>query len=241
MQAAGTVAFVSEWMRDNVLKQIKLPLSKTMVLYHGLVDEFRQTEARLPRLLKVEQENSYILAVSSIAPHKGYETLIEAYARANDLCNMPPVLIVGSALHKPTLLSVQALIQRAGIGDKVHFMGAVRYDDLPQIYANACLFVLPTQLESFGLPLLEAMGTGLPIITSDLPICRELCQDAALYCPPGLADLLAEQMESAMKNLDLRRSLAECGIARAADFSWELTATRLISKLEELVRIHVQH
>jgi alpha-1,3-rhamnosyl/mannosyltransferase len=97
-------------------------------------------------------------------------------------------------------------------------------EDLSALYAGAALFVFPSLYEGFGLPVLEAMACGVPVACSDISSLLEVCGDAALYFDPGDVEAIAEVLCSAMTNPDLRATLQERGLNRAAQFSWEQTA-----------------
>jgi glycosyltransferase involved in cell wall biosynthesis len=237
MRSADCIAFVSHWMRDMALRKVALPKSKTMVLYHGLDTRFSPRGVKLPiKRKQATSQDTYILTVSAIAPHKGHETLIKAYARASHLCTLPPLVVAGPILDTATLHSIESLIEQEEVQDKIRMLGPVNYETLPEVYRGAVLFVLPTHLESFGLPLLEAMGSGVPVITSDLPICREVCKDAALFSPPGDSIHFADQIRKVSQSPELHREMSKRGLTRSADFSWKDTAIKLVGKLDELVK-----
>ena len=117
----------------------------------------------------------------------------------------------------------------------MHFLGSMEYEKLPHLYRNALVFVLPSRLETFGHPLVEAMASGVPIVASDLPICREICQNAALYFDVNDASELAQRIVTLIENPELRQRLREFGLERAKEFSWERTAAQMVEIFEEVI------
>ncbi len=238
LRSADRVVFVSEAFRNQVLVQLRLPREKTRVVYHGLNPIFSgrgATEVSSPWPNVVRKP--YLLAVSVIYPHKNYETLLDAFALVvNKKSELDLQLVIaGGASDRGVFLSLQKQAEGLRISDRVHFLGSVEYERLPGLYRNALMFVFPSRLESFGHPLVEAMASGVPIVASDIPVCREICQDAALYFSADDASELAERIVTLIENQDLRRQLRERGLKRAQDFSWERTAAQMVEIFEEVV------
>jgi glycosyltransferase involved in cell wall biosynthesis len=227
---ADRVGFVSETFRDQVTRQMHVNVDKTRVVYHGISPIFAQ---RANQALEETDGQPYLLAVSSINPHKNYETLVRAYARLP--ADTPPLLIAGEPLHAPTVQNLRMIVAQERLEARVRFLGKVAYDDLPALYQGATAFIFPSRRETFGHPLVEAMASGTPIIASALPVCREICQDAALYFEPLDIDTLVANLHCVLSNGQLRASLITQGRQRAGNFSWDVSARQLISIFEELV------
>ncbi len=129
----------------------------------------------------------------------------------------------------------RALASHPAVRPFVKFTGRVSYEDIPRLYSDSELFVFPSLTESFGHPLVEAMASGLPIIASDIPICREICADAAVYFSPLDAKDLAEKIVLLRNNGDLRRRLGEIGRNRAElHFDWKDHVRRLVEIIDRL-------
>ena len=220
LQVAKKIAFVSETIREAA----QTPRAKSFVVHHGVDRRFQ------PRI--AESAEPYYLAVSSIAAHKGYETLLDAYALLPP--DVPPLRIAGGVQEPDAYRRLVDQQERLGLGDRVELLGAVAPENLPALYAGARALLFPSEVESFGLPLVEAMATGVPVIASDIPVCREICGEAAMYVPPRDAVELAARIAGLDGDPQQRRDLGAAGIARARLFTWEDAARLLIQELENV-------
>ena len=126
-------------------------------------------------------------------------------------------------------------VQRLGLEPHVHFTGYVEEEDLPAVYNGADLFVFPSLYEGFGLPVLEAMASGTPVITSNCSSLPEVGGDAAILIDPYDVDAIAEAMQQVLLNPTLAASLRVKGLAHAKKFSWERTAQETIAVYERVL------
>jgi glycosyltransferase involved in cell wall biosynthesis len=152
-------------------------------------------------------------------PHKNFERLLEALARIPEP-RRPRLVVTGS--HGPDPLA--PVVDRLGLGRWVDLRDWIEAAELERLYAEATALVFPTLFEGFGLPTLEAMSRGCPVICSDLPVVREVAGDAARYVDPRDADDLARAIMEVCADRPLRDRMSRDGLARAARFSWERTA-----------------
>ena len=166
----------------------------------------------------------FVLAVSSDAPHKQF-SLIEA-ALAHPCCAAVELVIVGGGGGR-TLAT-----ERPRGATRARRVGRVSDAVLRALYERALCLVFPSTYEGFGLPPVEAMASGCPVIVSRAGALPEVCGDAALYCAPGDAASLAGQIAGLEADAALRESLVARGRARAAAFTWERTALALVSALD---------
>jgi len=229
LQKADRVVFVSAAFRDRVIDRMRLNPAKARLVHHGVSAIFLHRTSRPNPFLNGAP---YFLSVSTINPHKNYETLLRAYSELPAAA--PNLVIAGKPLDEPTYRLLQSIVAQEELGDRVHLLGEVAYDKLPALYQGAIAFIFPSRLESFGLPLVEAMASGVPVIASDLPVCHEICQDAAFYFPPQDVRALAIIMQRLQQDAGLRNSLAQRGQTRARAFSWDESARKLIDVFEEL-------
>jgi glycosyltransferase involved in cell wall biosynthesis len=179
--------------------------------------------------------------VLSISRHKNIETLLGAFSKlvvqiaGNGATEGLELIVAGPSVEHSVYRSLVSLVHGLGIDGRVHFLGRVAHDQLAALYRGAALFVLPSRLETFGLPLVEAMACGAPVVTSDLPICREICEDAALYFAAEDLNDLASHMQTTLEDSDLAQRMIERGLRRAADFSWNEAARKLVDVFEDVV------
>jgi glycosyltransferase involved in cell wall biosynthesis len=163
-----------------------------------------------------------ILNVGALEPGKNQATLLRAFHRLKGNGRERGLVIAGPPAWRYERLL--RLVDKLGLADEVRFLGYVPVEDLVALYNLADLFVFPSLYEGFGLPPLEAMACGLPVVASTAPALREVLDGAALLVQPQDMDGLAEAMAAALGDEPLRSHLREAGLERAALFSWERTA-----------------
>ena len=160
-----------------------------------------------------------LLAVGNRMPHKGFEILLEALARI-DAEHRPALVITGSHGEDPLV----PVVERLRLADHVDLRGWLSRDELDVLYAESTALVFPTRFEGFGLPPLEAMARGCPVIVSDIPVMHEVAGDAAVYVDPTDPDAIARAIRSLLDAPAERERMSRAGLARAAEFSWDATA-----------------
>jgi glycosyltransferase involved in cell wall biosynthesis len=222
LRAADRIITISEASRRDIVRCCNVPEEKVSVTLLA---------ASLPALPAGELSRTapitgiagpYILNVGTLEPRKNLSGLLEAFAAA---CRrgLPHSLVIAGAGGWGRA-SIPALAQRLGVGDRVHVAGFIDDRDLPGLYAGADFFVYPSLYEGFGLPVLEAMVCGAPVITSNVSSLPEVAGDAALLVDPRSSTELGEAMLRLAGDAGLRQELRARGRVRAAQFSWERTA-----------------
>ncbi len=228
---AARVLFVSkdsaQWMGDA----IGLPESKRAWLHHGVdAADWRPATDR-PR------RRDYILSVSSIYRYKNYVSLIEAYAQlASRRPEVPDLVIIGDDQDPPYSAKMEAARRATGaLAERIHIMGEVPYSEIKRYYAEAALFVFPTLLETFGIPIIEAMAAEVPVVASDLSVFREIARDAAFFCDARRPTSMAGAMEEALFADGAREALVKRGRERVREFTWDRSAKRLLNVFEDVL------
>lgn len=221
------VMFVSEdsarWMGDAV----SLPQERRSSIVHG-IDPMRWR--RPADQERAAHERPYILSVSSIYPYKNYVRLIEAYAElARRHPEAPDLVIVGDNQDDAYLKRMEEARDASGVADAIHIVGEVSYDEIHRYYHGASLFVFPSHLETFGIPMLEAMASGLPIVAADIPVFREIAADAAFYADPFEVGSLAQAMSEALFRPGASAALVKRGEERLREFTWRRSAGQLLA------------
>jgi glycosyltransferase involved in cell wall biosynthesis len=168
---------------------------------------------------------------AALCPRKNVEGTLEAFARARALeLATPPLVILGAGVRER--LTPEVLRDRYGLDPRaVVIPGLIAHDDMPAVYSLAGALLFPSYYESFGIPLVEAMACGCPVITSSAPACPEVVGDAALVVDPDDVEGLADAMVRLVREPGLAESLIARGLARAATFSWHQGARTLVREL----------
>ncbi len=165
----------------------------------------------------------YVLFVGKLEPRKNLVRLVEAFRRLPADLGPLGLVLAGSWGWRARALRM-ALRQPQRPGRSVVVTGPLDGDSLAALYAGATLFAYPSLYEGFGLPVLEAMGAGVPVLTSASGACAEVAGDAALLVDPGDAGAIAAGLERLLRSESQRRALAERGARREREFTWERTA-----------------
>lgn len=232
---ADRIIAVSEATRRDIVSELGIPSERISVVYEAADARFRphtpdETRPILARYHLTHGE--YVLGVGTLEPRKNYIRLIEAYAvlRAQYAAGerrVPPLIIAGG--YGWQYDAILAAPERAGIAGLVRFLGRVPDDDLPALIAGARLFVYPSLYEGFGLPPLEALASGTPVVVADTSSLPEVVGDAGLYCDPYHVNDIARQIAALLDNDDLARQLRSAGVERAKQFSWERAARETLA------------
>jgi len=226
MRAARRIITPSAAMREMIREFYPdLSLEKFCVIPHGFGQQQFQTGTALsPSLGEIigASMGMRLLYVSHAAPYKGIDVLLEASRLLRDEgFSSTTWLTVARDDWPQGVPRYAAFIGRHSLGDRVKLLGRIPYDAIHHLYRAADLFVYPSLCESFGFPLVEAMASGLPIVAADLPLCREMCGDAAVYYPPHDAVEMAREITLLARDQARRMRLAAAGRDRAQQFSWD--------------------
>jgi glycosyltransferase involved in cell wall biosynthesis len=215
---ASKIIAVSEATRADVLRYYSVPAERVHVIHHG-VDA---------ALLNLRRENveRFVLCVSTLHPHKNIERLLRAYAR-----EPRDYRLVLAGMKGFQADAIERLIGQLGVRERVTVTGWIPREDLVALYDRAWACVYPSTFEGFGMPALEAMAAGVPLLCSDIPPLREVAGDAAIYFDPLREDALAEGLRRIVSDEPLRAELSHKGRERARTFTWERTARETLAVL----------
>jgi glycosyltransferase involved in cell wall biosynthesis len=169
-----------------------------------------------------------ILSLSVIEPRKNLPRLFEAYVRLKRDLGIPHRLVIGGGLGW-MYESVFQAVEDLALGESIIFLGRVPDEDLPALYKLADVFAYPSLYEGFGIPPLEAMACGTPVVTSNSSSLPEAVGDAGLMARPTDVDAIAEAIAQVLTNATLREDLSRRGIERARLFTWEASAEKVLS------------
>jgi glycosyltransferase involved in cell wall biosynthesis len=220
LRAARAIIAVSECSKRDAVRLYNIPPDKIRVIYEGVdphfapvIDATKLSEVRA----KYKLPDRFIVHVGTIEPRKNLPLLFEVIAPSDQ-----HLVIAGKLgwLTEPILARVKEL----GLEDRVTFTGFVADEDLPALISAATLLAMPSKYEGFGLPVLEAMACGTPVIASNAASLPEVGGDAALYARPNDAASWAQLIDRVWNDDELRSSLREKGLKQAAKFKWQTMA-----------------
>ena len=225
-RVADAVIVPSEAVRADVMRILGLPPERVFAIPEAAGPAFHPQDAAAVEAVRRRYglDGPFILSVGSLEPGKNRERLLEAFARLRARGLEHTLVVAGQRAWRYE--GEEPLAQRLGLADSVRFLGHVPQADLPALYSAADLFAFPSLYEGFGLPALEAMACGAPVVASNVSAVPEVVGDAALQVPPLDVEALADAMERLLRDEPLRANLRERGLKRAAGFSWEDTARR---------------
>ena len=184
----------------------------------------------------LDPRGRYVLYVGSENPRKNLPFLLRAFACLRQAMPDVRLIRVGAVQYLPQARALQEQIERLGLSDAVIHYPSVPDEDLALFYSRADLFVFPSLYEGFGLPALEAMACGTPVVCSDAASLPEVVGDAALRVSPSDEEGWAEAMRRALTDVSLREELRARGLERARAFTWERTAQETVRVYTELQR-----
>jgi glycosyltransferase involved in cell wall biosynthesis len=226
---ASAVFCVSDFTASEVQKYLPIPQSKIYVTRLGLdVNWNANTNTRI-----VSGGNPYFLYVGNVKPNKNLGTLLRAFRQIAD--QIPHRLVVVGKMSNMKTVDDAVIREAATFSSRVHLAGEVSDELLKQYYRGAEFFVFPSLYEGFGLPLLEAMGMGCPVLSSSASSLPEVAGDAALYFNPRDSSDLAEKLLQIASSPSLRAFLVERGFRRLKMFSYQDCATQTARVLNMLM------
>lgn len=225
------IVTVSNNSCQDLIERLNIPYEKIHVCPPGVDQQIsvRPLNGDLAQL-----QPGYILSVGRPDPHKNFHGLIEAYSDLSpDLRKQHPLVLAGP-VDKPYTRKLEQQIKTLKLDKSVFLLGPIDNQDLPALYKHAGAFALVSYYEGFGLPVLEAMAQGTPVLTSDCSSLPEVAGDAALLVNPDRPMEIAWALNRILKVPSVADSLRRRGLKRVASFSWERTAERLSAALREV-------
>lgn len=242
---SSAVITVSHFSKAELMAYTGVSTVAVSVIYNGIQAATFNTaslgsarEKLQERLLDFPKQ-PFLLFVGNVKPHKNLLTLLKAYAQAIKSQDIPHhLLIVGQQDGFITGDQAVGAYLRAhpALQERVHFTGYVKDQDLPLLYNAASLFVFPSLYEGFGLPPLEAMACGCPVIASNTASVPEVCGQAALYFDPLDIPALTGLILRVLREKDLREELQKLGFKQAMQYNWQVAAARHLEVFEGMLQ-----
>jgi glycosyltransferase involved in cell wall biosynthesis len=231
LERAGLVLADSQFTARELVDVYGYPEERIRVVYLGVDKGFHAAGQREVDRVRRRHElpEKFILFVSTIEPRKNIGSLLQAYGLLRESAiSLPQLLIVGEGGWRSEMKNIERLIEKLGLGKVVRVINYVGHDELPAVYTAAELFVFPSLYEGFGLPPLESMACGTPVVCSNSASLPEVVGDAALLVPPQDVEGMAKAMHRILDDVTLREELIRRGLKRVRKFTWVETARATI-------------
>jgi len=238
VRRAEKIITPSQFVKNEVIKEYGVKPGKVVVTYEGVDDMFKVQSAKCKvtvqsskLLKKYNIKKPYLLYVGSVYPHKNIERLIEAVKLLNnkyltsDILHITLVIVCARNVFSERLRNKVVQMEAQ---EFVNLAGFVPDEDLAVLYRQAEAFVFPPLLEGFGLPGLEAMSVGCPVLCSNIPVLREVYGEAALYFDPLNPEEMAKKMVEVIDQKGKRDKMAEKGKRQAEKYSWSKMAKEIL-------------
>jgi alpha-1,3-rhamnosyl/mannosyltransferase len=230
LSRADRVITVTQGSRADLIQNFDVDSRKVQVVYNGISEQFRTRLApeELERWRRdLGLQGQYILFVGNPNPRKNLDTVVQAYARARQLASFDaPLVCIGDRAGSEFKIRQRAA--NLGVSGQVRLLGRVAPEALPAIYQGAALFLYPTLYEGSALPVVEALASGVPVITSNTAALKEVAEGFAHLVDPLDIEGMAKAIAHCMSDPEHRAALARLGARRAEDFRWGQTARQTL-------------
>jgi len=234
--AADVVAAISHATKQALIEHYKTPPEKIAVIPCGVAPHYQRVTD--PALLegtrqKFALKHPFVLSVGTLEPRKNHKGLIQAFYETQQHKDGPAMLAIAGGkgwLYEET----QQLVSELKLEDKVHFLGRVTEQELLTLYSLADVFAFPSFFEGFGIPPLEAMACGAPVITSSTSSLPEVAGDAALLIDPYDPHTIAEAINRILHDQPLREQLQQRGYQQVQRYTWSKAAEKMLSIYQQL-------
>jgi glycosyltransferase involved in cell wall biosynthesis len=233
-RAADAIVINSESLRSEIQRYLQVDSGKLKLIYEAVDhDLFRPGDAgaAMAHIARYGVTKPFVLFVSSLWPYKNCDGLLRAWALARGELGDRQLAVVGAGRDEKYVASLHSLAAELGIASDVVFVGGVPLEETVRFYQAADLFVYPSLNETFGLPILEAMACGCPVVTSEVSAMPETAGGAAVLADPADPAALAKSLVEAIG--PGRDRLRDLGLRRAAQFTWGATAAATLDVYRE--------
>jgi glycosyltransferase involved in cell wall biosynthesis len=235
---ADALIAVSAYTRETVVQALGYPAERVWIVSEGVDHALfhpRKVPPDFDAQYGLDPCGRYLLYVGSENPRKNLPFLLRAFARLRQVLPDVRLIRVGAVQYLPQARALQEQIERLGLSNVVLHYPSVSDEDLALFYNRASLFVFPSLYEGFGLPPLEAMACGTPVVCSNAASLPEVVGDAAIMVDPYDVEGLAEAMYRVLTDAGLREKLRAKGLERARQFTWERTARETVAVYQEVL------
>jgi len=239
-QRADIIITISSWAKKDIVRILNVPKDKVKVIYCGINKKLFKSipDLSLQRLVKRKYgiRKKFILTVGPLGTRKNHDRLIDAYSILPEYIREDYQLIV-TGEKKGTYNNLLTKASKTCLANDIVFTGFVPEKEMPMVINAASLFVFPSLYEGFGIPLLEAMACGTPILASNVSSIPEVVGGAALLFDPYNINEMANAIDRAVTDKDLRQKLVQRGFERIKKYSWENTAKEILGVFDEVCNV----
>ncbi len=235
-KSADRIVAISNAVKRDIVRHYNIPEQRVFVT-HLAADKTvfhpRGEKEQMDARKRLDLPDRYLLYLASSLPHKNYERLLSAFKEVRDSEPGIKLLLAGARDYGGG--EIKEKIQGLGLSKDVVFLGWLPFEDIPLVYSGASLFVFPSLHEGFGIPVVEAMATGTPVVCSSIEVLKEVAADAAVFVDPFSARDIARGILLVLRDRALREGIVKKGVKRAAEFSWENTAKDTLKAIESSI------
>jgi glycosyltransferase involved in cell wall biosynthesis len=238
LQRAEVIITISEFSKKDIIAYTGIPASRVRVIYLGVESHFAPLTSQ-PALADILSRyelkpKQFVLYVGNTMPHKNVRRTAEAVKIVR--CKYPGIVLAVAGARDRYRADLEKAVMDMGVSDGVRFLGPIPEDELPLLYNAAAVFIFPSLYEGFGLPVLEAMACGTPVVTSNAASLPEVVGDAAITIDPRSSEAIATAVQSVLEDPCLAAELSRRGVERARGFSWKRAAEQHLSVYREVLR-----
>jgi len=223
LKSATKILVDSESTKQDLMRKLKIPSEEMLITYCGASDDFHPITGGEEKIKEFKEKASipdkFFLAVGTVQPRKNYEALLQAFVMFHEKHENYNLIIAGNSGWGKS--GLEEVVTSNYLQKFVHMLGYITNRNLNFLYNTATAFVFPSHYEGFGIPPLEAMQAGCPVIASNTSSIPEVLNDAAIYCDPRSPAEFALAMEKIISNESLRENLINKGRIQSKKFSWE--------------------
>ncbi len=236
-KTADHIIAVSRATKNDLINILGIHPDQITVIHHGVNPSYNRVTNphEINRIrFKYHAPFEFFLMVGSFEPRKNIEPVIDAFSRISDESNMLKLVLSG----KPNSYQDKMIemVNDLGLEEQVLFPGYISDNELATLYSIATAFLFPSDAEGFGLPLIEAMSTGSPVIASNLPVFHEIGGDAVSYVPSTDPDTLSEEMLKMLTDPKYRAGFVRNGLARSLNYNWVEAARETVKVYKRVLK-----